>query len=71
MTAIFAISDVMAVGAMRAVLEAGKRIPEDIAIMGFDGLDLTVFTYPGITTVCQPSEQMALEAVTTVLDIIE
>lgn len=70
-TAIFAISDVMAVGAMRAVLEAGKRIPEDIAIMGFDGLDLTEFTYPGITTVCQPSEQMALEAVTTVLDIIE
>ncbi|WP_262397604.1 LacI family DNA-binding transcriptional regulator [Zongyangia hominis] len=70
-TAIFAISDVMAIGAMKAALEMGKKIPEEVAILGFDGLDITAYTHPGISTVRQPSEQMALEAVTTVLDIIE
>ena len=42
-TAVFAISDLMVIGACKALLEEGKRIPEDVAVEGFDGLDYTGF----------------------------
>ena len=45
-TAIFAMSDVMAIGAMRAIADKGLSIPEDISIIGFDGIDLATYYNP-------------------------
>ncbi len=53
-TAIFARNDFTAIGAMSAIKEAGLRIPEDIAIVGFDDISLAVRTSPPLTTVRQP-----------------
>ncbi len=69
--AVFAIADVMAVGACRAFLETGRKIPEDVAVMGFDGIDLTAFYMPSITTVAQPIKQMAVETSHLLFEVIE
>lgn len=57
--AIFAISDSMAMGACRALMEAGKKIPEDYSVAGFDGIQMGKYYCPAITTITQPTEQMA------------
>ncbi|SMP61391.1 LacI family DNA-binding transcriptional regulator [Anoxynatronum buryatiense] len=57
-TAIFVASDEMAIGAMRAILEKGLRIPQDIAIMGFDNVDMAGKVYPSLTTIGQPMYEM-------------
>ncbi|WP_410618654.1 LacI family DNA-binding transcriptional regulator [Amycolatopsis sp. cmx-8-4] len=56
--AIFAASDMMAVGAMRALHRAGRRVPGDVAIIGFDDLPIGRRTDPPLTTVRQPIEEM-------------
>ncbi|MGH9235137.1 MAG: LacI family DNA-binding transcriptional regulator [Acidimicrobiales bacterium] len=56
--AVFAASDPMAFGAMRAIREAGRRIPEDIAVVGFDGSPAAAGSEPPLTTVDQPAEAM-------------
>lgn len=58
-SAIYAISDLMAIGACRAVIETGKRIPEDYSVVGFDGIDMGYYYNPSITTIRQPVEEMA------------
>ena len=49
-TAIFAASDHIAIGAMRALQENGYKIPEDISVMGFDNTELSGYTNPPLTT---------------------
>src|SRR5687767_3565689 len=61
--AVFVASDAMAVGALRALREAGKRVPEDIAVAGFDDLPFSARTDPPLTTVRQPIQQMGATAV--------
>lgn len=63
MTAVFAFSDVLAIGAAKAVLNAGKQIPEDISVIGFDGIEMAEFYNPTLDTVYQPATEMALSAV--------
>ena len=58
-TAIFAIADVLAIGAMRAIREAGRRVPEDLSIIGFDGITIGDFVEPRLTTLAQPPERIA------------
>ena len=58
LTAIFAMSDVMAIGAIRALTDMGKRIPEDISVVGYDGLALGDFTVPRLTTVVQSTQDL-------------
>lgn len=58
-TALYAISDSVAVGACRALGDGKKRIPEDYSVAGFDGLDITSYYQPSITTIRQPVEEMA------------
>jgi len=52
--AIFAANDLLAVGALAALRELGLRCPEDVAVAGFDDLELAAFTHPPLTTVAQP-----------------
>lgn len=58
-TAVFAASDIIAIGVMKALYDAGLRVPEDISIMGFDGIPLSRFTLPTLTTVRQPAGELA------------
>ena len=69
--AVFASSDLMAIGAMRAVREAGLRIPEDIALVGFDDLSMAASTNPPLTTIRQPISQFGFSAVEILIDLIE
>jgi LacI family transcriptional regulator len=61
--AVFASSDVMAIGAQRAIREAGLRIPEDIAMVGFDDLPQASIAEPPLTTIRQPIDQLGPIAV--------
>lgn len=58
-TAVFASSDIMAIGAIRAFEDSGCSVPQDISVIGFDGIPLTRFTNPRLTTFKQPVEQLA------------
>ncbi len=69
--AVFAASDTMAVGAMRAVQEAGLHIPRDIAMIGFDDLPIASVSDINLTTVRQPISQFGAKAVETLIDLIE
>lgn len=59
MTAVVAMSDVLAIGAAKAIVASGRRIPEDISIIGFDGTDEAEYFNPSLDTVAQPVEQFA------------
>jgi LacI family transcriptional regulator len=69
--AVFAASDIMALGGMRAVREAGLRIPEDIAFVGFDDLPLASIVDVQLTTMRQPVVQFGSRAVELLVDLIE
>ena len=58
-TAVVAISDVIALGAQKALIDAGLKIPEDVSITGFDGIEFARYTNPALTTVEQPIELLA------------
>ena len=58
-TAVFAMSDVMAIGAIRAIKDRGLRVPEDISVIGFDGIVLSQYMCPRLTTIKQDSEIIA------------
>jgi LacI family transcriptional regulator len=69
-TAIFASNDLSAFGALEAIREHGLRIPDDISLLGFDDIPQASVTYPKLTTVRQPLEQMGRAAVAMLLDCI-
>ncbi len=69
-TAVFAISDIMAMGACRAIVDAGKRIPEDISVAGFDGIVAGDYFIPRLTTIRQPVEEIALATTHLLFDIL-
>jgi LacI family transcriptional regulator len=68
--AVFAASDALAFGALAAIQEAGLRVPEDVAVMGFDGLAESADTQPPLSTVTQPVADLGREAVRTLLAMI-
>lgn len=69
--AVFAASDTMAIGALRALHEAGRRIPDDVAVVGFDNMPFADRTEPPLTTVRQPIQKAGALAVETLIDMIE
>lgn len=70
-TAVFVTTDVMAIGASKAILGRGLRIPEDISVVGFDGIDYTQYFHPSLTTIKQPVEQMGEKSVDILFDLIK
>jgi DNA-binding LacI/PurR family transcriptional regulator len=69
-TAVCASDDVMALGALRALQDAGKQVPQDISLVGFDGIDLVRFVTPRLTTVRQPIETMSSQTLDLLLNLI-
>jgi DNA-binding LacI/PurR family transcriptional regulator len=69
--AVFAASDLMAQGAIHALHDHGRRVPEDVAVVGFDDSAPARLSRPGITTIRQPLEDMAAEMVRLLLDRID
>lgn len=67
-SALVCANDILAFGAMRAAHRMGKQIPGDVAITGFDGVPLSSFIYPELTTSRQPQEQIADDMVSLLLD---
>ena len=70
-TALFAVADVMAIGAIRALHNNGLRVPQDVSVMGFDGLPLGSFLVPELSTVVQSARLMAKRSVEILIDRIE
>ena len=69
--AIFAANDISAQGAMEVLREAGLRIPQDVAVMGFDDLPNSMQAAPQLSTVRQPIQQKGVIATSLLLDLIE
>ena len=70
-TAVFAASDLMALGAMKAVLDAGLRVPHDISVVGFDNIpNSDLFVVP-LTTVAMPAREMGEIAAAKMIHLLE
>ena len=67
---IFAANDLMALGAMMAAREAGKSCPDEVSILGFDGVPAGAFSWPGLTTIEKPARAMGRRAVESLVDEI-
>lgn len=70
-TAVYAIADSLALGACRAISEAGKRVPDDYAVAGFDGIEMGTYYVPSLTTIRQPVEEMANTMISLLFDIMK
>ena len=70
-TAIFSISDIMAIGAGKAIVDLGFEVGKDISLLGFDGLDIGKYYNPEIATIKQPQRQMADDSMNLLLKLIE
>ena len=68
--AVFAASDLIAIGAMHALKEAGLRVPEDVAVVGFDGTPMSRFSNPPLTTVVQDTSRAGERLVDTLLHLV-
>ena len=70
-TAIFAMADIMAIGAIRALRDAGLRVPEDVSVMGFDGLLIGQYMIPTLSTIRQNVELLAEHSIRILLENID
>jgi LacI family transcriptional regulator len=68
---IFAANDLMAIGALKALIRLGKKVPDDVALLGFDGIQMTQFMEPEISTVAQPIYEMGALAVRQLVSLID
>ena len=67
LTAVFAISDLIALGAFRALKDIGRRVPEDVSVIGFDGLTYAKYSIPRLTTIRQDTVALAKKCVDDLL----
>jgi DNA-binding LacI/PurR family transcriptional regulator len=70
-TAVFAANDDMAIGLIRALLDAGRRVPEDVSVVGFDDVPVAAYVTPPLTTVRQPFDAVAQEGLKLLVQAIE
>ncbi len=69
--AVFVASDAMAIAAIRAIQELGLRVPEDVAVVGFDDIPPAATSQPPLTTVRQPIQRTGSVAAEMLIDLIE
>src|SRR5699024_2632120 len=65
---IFTANDVMGVGVLRAASSLGLKVPDDLSVMGFDGLELGETTFPSLTTMAQPIYQLGKRAAALLIE---
>jgi DNA-binding LacI/PurR family transcriptional regulator len=70
-TALFLANDQMAMGALRALAEAGRRVPDDVSVVGFDDIPEAAFSQPPLTTIRQDFGALGREAVRLLLGAID
>lgn len=70
-TAVFCYNDMTAMGALRALHQAGVRVPSEMSVAGFDDLPIAPFLEPPLTTVRQPKAEMGRQAATILLELLE
>ena len=70
-TALFTISDLMAMAAIKALHCTGRRVPQDCSVISIDGIEMTRFIVPTLTSMVQPSVEMGTQAVRILLDVLE
>jgi DNA-binding LacI/PurR family transcriptional regulator len=68
--AVFAASDLMAEGALKTLRAAGRRVPDDVAVVGFDDIALAQYTDPPLTTVRQPILEIGRQMATQLLRLV-
>ena len=67
MTAVFAGNDFMALGVLHALHESGRRVPDDVSVVGFDDVPEAAYYWPALTTVAQDFSELGRRAVTVAL----
>ena len=70
-TALFTISDLMGVAAIKALHSDGVRVPQDCSVISIDGLEITKYTVPTLTTLAQPGDVMGAEAVRILVSVLK
>ncbi|MDD4076131.1 MAG: substrate-binding domain-containing protein, partial [Eubacteriales bacterium] len=70
-TALFVIADMMAVAAVKALRDHGRRVPADCSVISIDGLDVSAYIDPVLTTLAQPAEEIAHAGVKLLIGLIE
>lgn len=70
-TAFFCTNDVMALGTINSIIEAGCKVPEDIAIVGYDDISIAAHSLIGLTTISAKTQEMGIKAVDYILKIIK
>lgn len=70
-TALFTTSDTIAIASIKAIEDAGKVVPKDISVIAIDGLNVSAYITPTLTTMVQPAEEMGYKSVKILLDILE
>ena len=70
-TALFCMSDQMAMGAIQALQARGIKVPDEVSVAGFDNIEYSAFWHPAITTVAQPAEEIGKRAIDMLLTMIE
>ena len=69
-TAAFVLSDTTAIAAIKALEDAGRRVPEDVSVIAIDGLEISGYTSPTLSTMVQPAEEMGRETVRLLLEVL-
>jgi LacI family repressor for deo operon, udp, cdd, tsx, nupC, and nupG len=69
-SAVFCSNDEMAIGAMRALISHGLRVPDDVSVVGFDDIRFARYTSPPLTTVAQPKNALGREAMTMLIELL-
>lgn len=70
-TAVFAMSDTVAMGVIRALQDIGRRVPDDVSVVGYDGIEMGKYFIPRLTTVAQPIHEIARESVSMLMGMLE
>lgn len=69
-SAVFAVSDSLAIAVMKALHNCGKAVPEDVSVVGIDGMEMSAYTIPSLCTYSQPTEQLGVRSAEIILDMI-